>query len=153
MANIRLARTDEYINRFREYGIYIDGTKAGVIRNGETKDFEVTPGTHTIYAKIDWCYSPSRSFTISDREPVNFSTGSSLGFGPLARSSKWIGYVFAGILLLHVVLSATIHFNDLLYYLFPLTLPLFLVMVYYFSIGRKKYLRLIETPEHIAVAT
>jgi len=145
MGKIMLSRTNEYINGLREYGIYIDDVKVGVIRNGETKEFEVAPGTHTIYAKIDWCYSPTRPFYIAGEEVVPFNVGSFIGSERLRKLSKWIGPFFIGILILQPVLRATIHFDNLLYYIFPLTLPLFLVMVYYFSIGRKRYLSLNET--------
>ena len=144
MGKIRLSRTNEYVNGFREYGIYIDDVKAGVIRNGETRDFEVAPGTHTIYAKIDWCYSPTRPFYISGNEVMPFNVGSFIGSEMLRKYSRWIGPIFLGLLVLHLILRATIHFDDLLLYLFPLTLPLFFIMVYYFSIGRKRYLSLKE---------
>ena len=47
----------------RAYLVYIDGKKEGAIREGETKQFEVSEGTHTLQMKIDWCSSPLRTFT------------------------------------------------------------------------------------------
>ena len=151
MGKITLTRSNEYINRYREYGIYIDGIKAGVIRNGETRDFDVAPGMHTIYAKIDWCSSLTRPFYINDDDVVPFNVGSFIGSEKLRKYSKWIGPVFIIALVLQPVLRNTLHFDNLLYYLLPVSLPLFGVMVYYLSIGRKKYLSLKENTLHTKI--
>ena len=41
----------------RAYKVFIDGAKAGVIKNGETQEYELSEGFHTLQLKIDWCSS------------------------------------------------------------------------------------------------
>lgn len=66
MAKINIIRTNEWNNRGREIGIYIDGQKAGTIANGETKEFQVSTGQHQLYAKIDWCSSQEFSCLVEN---------------------------------------------------------------------------------------
>ncbi len=47
-----------WINRFRSYKILIDNKVVGTLTDGESKEFSVTPGEHSIQAKIDWGTSP-----------------------------------------------------------------------------------------------
>ena len=54
MALIRLQRRNEYMNILRRHHVEIDGVKRGMIRKQETVAFEVSPGSHTISASIDW---------------------------------------------------------------------------------------------------
>ena len=54
----------------RAYLVYIDGKKEGAIREGETKQFDVSEGEHTIQLKIDWCSSPVRTFTMEAGKTV-----------------------------------------------------------------------------------
>lgn len=41
MASIILERTSEFVNRFRNFGVYFDDKKMGTVHNGETKKFEL----------------------------------------------------------------------------------------------------------------
>jgi hypothetical protein len=133
MATIRLKRTSEYNNRIRDYEIFIDGQQVGTIANGETKDFPTTEGQHTVTAKIDWCSSPNISVDINDNKTKNLKVGS-FRYGQILMP---IGLV---IILLHFILSK---FADFEYIIF-LDAPLFLLFIYYLTIGRKKYLTLEE---------
>ena len=54
----------------RAYLVYIDGKKAGEIREGETKQFDVSEGAHTLQLKIDWCSSPVLEFTAKEGKTV-----------------------------------------------------------------------------------
>jgi len=135
MAIIKLIRTSEYVNMAREYGIYIDNTKVGVIRNGRTGEFDIAPGTHTIYAKIDWCYSPTRTFYVSGSEDTTFKVGA-------FKNANGIMMLIGVVIAFSFTLYMTLH----IYYLSYLLLPIFLGMIYILSIGRKKYLTLTEEP-------
>lgn len=134
MATIRLTRTSEYVNRLRDYGIYIDGKKIGVIANGETKEFTVSTGQHSIVTKIDWCSSPTLTFSIGDNEIRNFKVG---GF----KNAKWLMPTVFILIVLSYIVNWKYGFN----YLFYLVVPAFLLLVYYLTIGRKRYLTLTET--------
>lgn len=145
MATITLMRTNEYVNRFREYGVYVDNEKIGTIGNGQTKSFETDPGTHTIYAKIDWCYSPEYTFDINQSDNIIFNIGAFTGPPWVVKYIKWLAPICAILIVLNILLRPVIHYN--LYYLAaPFVLPGFLILVYFLSIGRKKYLSLSEEP-------
>jgi len=128
MATMVLNRTSEYANRLINFGVFVDGKKVGTIANGETKKFDVLSGQHTLVTKIDWCSSPTLVFSIGDNEIKNFKVG---GF----RNASWLVPTALIIIILSYIVS----------YLFYLVIPVFLLIVYYLTIGRKRYLTLIET--------
>ncbi len=133
MATIKLQRTSEYNNRLRDYQIFVDGQKVGTISNGQTKEFETPPGEHKIFAKIDWCSSQEISFKAAETQPKSFLIG---GF----KIGNWIMLVSIGIIALHFILKYTIDFS----YTIFLIIPAFLLLLYYLTTGRKKYLTLTE---------
>lgn len=134
MATIILNRTSEYVNRLRNYGVYIDGKKVGTIANGDTKEFVVTPGHHSIVTKIDWCSSKTITFDIGHDEIKEFKVG---GF----KNAKWL----MPVAFIVIVLSYIVNFKYGFEYLFYLVIPAFLMLVYYLTVRRKKYLTLTET--------
>ena len=66
MAKMTIERSSEWINKFRDIGIYLDGKKLDVIANGEIKSFDLSPGRHSIYSKIDWITSRELTFDIDE---------------------------------------------------------------------------------------
>ena len=134
MPKVVLNRTSEYINRFRNYSIYIDGKKVGTIANGETKEFNVSSGQHSLVSKIDWCSSPTMTFNISDNEIKNFNVG---GF----KNAKWV----MPAALIMIVLSYVVNYMYGFEYLIYLVVPAFLLLVYFLTVGRKRYLILTQT--------
>ncbi len=44
-------------DRFRPYDVLIDDVTLGSVRNGDTSEFVVSPGEHSIRLKVDWCGS------------------------------------------------------------------------------------------------
>lgn len=137
MATIRLKRTSEYNNRMRDYKIFIDGQQVGTIANGETKDFHTTVGQHIVTAKIDWCSSPDISIELKENQTSNLKVG---GF----KYGQILMPIGLGLIVLHFILSKFADFDYTIY----LVAPLFLLMVYYMTIGRKKYLTLEEVNEN-----
>jgi hypothetical protein len=133
MPILNIRRTNEYVNRLRDYGIYIDGQKLGTIANGETKSFEVTQGLHTVYCKIDWCRSPEIHFEATENGAKVYTVG---GF----RTARWLMPLALGIIVLDYILRITVHFS----LLFFLLVPVFLLLVYFITLGRKNYLTLSE---------
>lgn len=133
MPTIRLKRTSEYNNRMRDYKIFIDGQQVGSIANGETKDFPSTVGQHTVTAKVDWCSSPDISIEVKDNQNKNLKVG---GF----RNGQFLMPIGIGLIVLHFILSKFADFD----YIIFLVAPLFLLSVYYMTIGRNKYLTLGE---------
>jgi hypothetical protein len=132
MATIKITRTKEDNNRMRDYQLLIDGQKVGTIANGQTKEFEVPSGQHSIVAKIDWCSSPELSFDSSDTK--TFFVG---GF----KGGNWIMPISLGIIVLHIILKYFWGFDYLMILFIPAALPI----LYYMTFGRKNYLTLTTT--------
>lgn len=63
---IRITRASQYADGARAYRIVIDGVERGKIKRGETKEFEVENGVHTVCAKMDWCGSPELCVEVND---------------------------------------------------------------------------------------
>ena len=131
MASIIINGTSEYLNRLRNYDVYIDGEKIDTISNGETKEFNISAGQHSILIKIDWCSSQTLLVDINDNETKSFKVG---GF----KNGNWL--IPAALVILGSIASRLFDFN----YLFYLIIPFFLSMVYYMTLGRKQYLTLKE---------
>ena len=131
MASIIINRTSEYLNRLRNYDVYIDGEKIDTISNGETKEFNISAGQYSILTKIDWCSSQTLLVDINDNETKSFKVG---GF----KNGNWL--IPAALVILSSISSRLFDFN----YLFYLIIPFFLSMVYYMTLGRKQYLTLKE---------
>jgi hypothetical protein len=133
MATIRFRRTNDYMNLMRDYSLFIDGQKIGTIGMGQTRDFEITNGQHTIIAKIDWCSSPELSFEINDNGSKTFLVG---GF----KNGNLIIPLIIIIFIITLLLPNATHS----YYKLFLVLPPFLFLLYIVTLGRKNYLTLIE---------
>ena len=133
MATIKIRRTNDYINFLRDYRLFIDGQKIGTIGNGQTKDFEITVGRHSVIAKIDWCSSQKLSFDIND-------TDSKILLVCSFKNGKWIIPAAQGFMVLCIMLIWASHF----YSLIILIIPTLLLLLYYFTIGYKNYLTLTE---------
>ncbi|MCS3532721.1 hypothetical protein [Chryseobacterium sp. JUb7] len=74
MAKIIINRSSEFANYIRSIDIYLGNKKIGEIKNGESKEFDVKPGKHSLVAKIDWCSSNFIDLDIhSDQEIVRFN--------------------------------------------------------------------------------
>ena len=72
MPTISIQRSSEYANRLRAIKLFLDGKEIGKIKNAESLDFEVAPGTHILQAKVDWCSSNPVSFHVNGNETKKF---------------------------------------------------------------------------------
>jgi hypothetical protein len=134
MSKITITRTSEWANRMRQISLYMDGEKIGTIGNGETRVFDVGPGIHKLTAKIDWCTSRDIPFTMDEGGKKYFRLS---GF----PYSNLISAGVIGTIILHYILRTTIGINWIVW----LAVPFFLLLLYYISFGRRKYLTLKET--------
>jgi hypothetical protein len=63
-------------NRLAKYRVEIDGHVVGSIAQGETRDFTVLPGEHTIRMSSDRIFtSPERTVSLDEGELVEFLCG------------------------------------------------------------------------------
>lgn len=83
MAQIEITRSSEYANRLRSIKIFIDNEHAGSISNGETKSFDVSEGSHSVQAKIDWGRSNTVTIEIGKDEKKSLKMTSFAKHNPL----------------------------------------------------------------------
>lgn len=78
--------------------IFINGQKAGSVRNGEKKEFPAAPGHVDLYAKIDWCKTRPVTVDLQNGQTAVFQLGSPLMgwrllftlYYALFRTGDWI---------------------------------------------------------------
>lgn len=134
MPKLIVKRANEYMNRARKIALYIDGNKAGVIGNNKTEEFEIPEGTHTLKAKIDWLGSRDFQFSVAAGETKYVK----LSGIPYANP---ILLIWAILFILNLMMSYSFGKNYGLY----LAIPVFIILLYYFTIGRNDYLTIKET--------
>lgn len=131
MATLIITRSYEYNNMARNYGIYLDGKKIGTIANGQTKEFDVTEGTHKINGKIDWCKSPTIAVTFTKDKSAEIEIG---GF----KHGNIIMPVALGIMTLFFLIKYVFIIESNSYTL--IAGIGFLYPLYYITLGKNKYL-------------
>ncbi len=75
---IEIKRTSQHFARLRAIDIYINGTKTGNVIDDETKLFELPPGPHQVFAKIDWCKTQVLTLNIIAGETITLLCGSEI---------------------------------------------------------------------------
>ncbi len=63
---LRVIRKSNYTDKLRHYKIFIDDVYSGKISENQTRTFDLEPGKHSIYAKIDWGISNTITFDSVD---------------------------------------------------------------------------------------
>ena len=76
MPILKITRSNEYANRFRNIQLVLDGEVITSISNGETKEMEISPGEHILQAKIDWCSSNKVTFSVPEHGSKSFALSS-----------------------------------------------------------------------------
>lgn len=75
---INIKRDSSYADKLRSYKVILDGEVVGELADGQSKSFNVEPGTHTLYMKIDWARSNKLTFRSAGTQTLNFRCGSNL---------------------------------------------------------------------------
>jgi hypothetical protein len=135
MATLIIQRSSEYLNRFRNIEILVNGKPAGKVANGDTLQIDVPAGIHAVVARIDWATSNTVNLTATESEAYLFKLA---GF----RGARW--FIPVG-LLLTIGTWAIDYFLDVNISLF-VSIPLLLLLVYILTVGRRKYLTLTLIP-------
>lgn len=73
-----ISRNNSYADKARRYKVIIDENCYAEISNGERKNIDISPGSHTIYVKIDWCRSNKIQFNSLENKTVEFECGNSM---------------------------------------------------------------------------
>ena len=141
MAKLIITRSSEFNNMTRKFRIYLNGKKIGTILSGKTEEFDIPDGKHNLCAKIDWCGSQDFPITIRNDETKAITVS---------------GFKHRGVLVIITpfVIIFLILFRDFIksnsYLKFPIIILasyVVLVLTYYLTIGRKKYLEIKENVE------
>lgn len=64
--------------------VFLDGQKIGYLPNGETNEFEVTPGEHKLRLKSGWFGSREHRFNIFGKETKSFTVSSMNNYTAIA---------------------------------------------------------------------
>lgn len=78
MARLKVTRDSGYADLVRAYAVIVDDKKIGELRNGESKEFLISAGDHSIAARIDWCGSKTHQFRVNDGDSLSFNISSNL---------------------------------------------------------------------------
>lgn len=135
-----LTRKGEWINRRQRFKVFINNKEAGLIKNGDTQEYELEPGTHTLQCKINWTSSPVH--TVEIKQGINT-------FLSVSNGMKYIVPLYimmlVGILLpfffrfANLPASETINTIKII-----LIVPAIIYIFLYITVFRKKYLSLGE---------
>ncbi len=138
MAIIRIKRPKRYYFWAHDFEVYIDGERAGILENGQTKDFKTTVGSHEVSLKMNRYSSPVTTIVADE----NGSHTRKASFHPLAYAH------------LHAAAPAFIaialerqhdsQYSVLIDCLMALSIVLAALSIYFFTKGRSKFLRLDE---------
>ena len=133
MPKLYFHRTSEYANNARNIAIYVDEEKVLSIPNGGSDAYELPEGEHTIYAKIDWCYSPKLNLNLKPEDKIKIEVSA-------FKMAKWLFPV--ALIAAVLYFTGTYFFNINATWTLLIILPVFLYQVYFLTFGRKKYLQL-----------
>jgi hypothetical protein len=96
-------RLPQNVSRMRQYVIYIDGKRTVTIGNGQTINFCVPAGLHSIRARIDWFHSNTLSFHVQPDANISFeiatrgfTRGLLILYGILAALGIMLGGAISG---------------------------------------------------------
>ncbi|HEX4851654.1 MAG TPA: hypothetical protein VFV08_12640 [Puia sp.] len=142
---IILTRRAEWLNRVRQYRVFIDDAEVGSIRNGSSEEYIVSPGSHTIQCRISWYSSPVFSVLV-EQERIEY----------LLVKSGMRYYWYTIFLLVAGMIVNLSYFRNMmqrpvwvLAIKLCLVLPALLYILYYLTVGRREYLRIEIDKENV----
>jgi hypothetical protein len=97
MATLKISRSGSMVGLVVPWDVYIDGNKAGKLKNGKTIELEVAPGTHTVHVSTAQWFSNEVSFVIDDEHPNAAIECSIVKPGSKAASAAAFGAIGAAI--------------------------------------------------------
>jgi hypothetical protein len=73
MATIRISRKDEFLGRFKNFDLYVDGKKVVQIPHGGCSCISLDSGAHILEAKSNWCSSSHFKIQLNPNDFVNLN--------------------------------------------------------------------------------
>lgn len=139
MPTLIVKRSNNWINHFRKYKIYVNGEMIGKIANANTNEFKVPNGNIEIKAKIDWCHS----------KEINLSM-----FDDNSKSIKISTFKYSDHLVIGYIITFCIYFFSDLFFDFSnkilnvitvaYSLILMTTLIYYLTIGRRSLIKITD---------
>jgi hypothetical protein len=72
-AGIRIEReAAPWRDRARKYKVVVDAAEIGTVADGETQEFRLEPGEHSLRLKLDWAGSATVALTLAVGEVATF---------------------------------------------------------------------------------
>lgn len=135
-----LTRKGEWINRRQRFKVFINDKEVGLIKNNDTQEYELEPGTYTVQCKINWTSSPVYTFEI--KQGIN-------AFLTVSNGMKLILPLYimmlAGVLIPFYFKFAKLPVPEILNTIkIVLIVPAIIYILLYITIFKKKYLDLGE---------
>lgn len=143
-AKIILTRPREWFNQTRGFRIWVDGNEMGEIRNGSSETIMLEPGIHSLQCRLAWYGSQEIKMSLNAGD---------ISWLRVRNGMKYYWHSFI-ILLLGISLNLlAVNRMDERPLWAPLMdlvliLPALVYMLYYMTLGRKKYLVLEEDKEN-----
>jgi hypothetical protein len=131
MATIIIKRPYRTFDRNRNFQIFLDGRIIGAIANGQSMEFEITQGQHSVFAKVGWCKSQEHSFILNETIKKELTVD-------IFKYGNWILPIIITSFGLNLIFRLA---NKPAIGLILMIAPL-LFLFYYWTIGRNKYLTL-----------
>ncbi len=135
MGKIRIVRSNQWLNRNSKFKVMVNGQQLGIVANGETQDYDVIDKSNSLKIKMDWSVNGSEelSLQVTENEIKTFNV----------CVNKKIYYLTSAnffVLIVNFILVRFFDYKDFILFI----LPVVVVYLYYFTLGRNKYLVLKE---------
>lgn len=133
MAQLKISRPKQLLTYSPNFKIFIDGELACELGAGETKSFDLSPGSHAVQAKILWISSREADIQINEKQTTVLSLDRFPGMSYL-------------ISLNHLLVALSIAFlrhPAIPYILYPALLIL-VFRLCFMTLGRNRYLSIQE---------
>ncbi len=127
---IIINRKGEFINRGRPCKVIIDGKESEPITTGNSGEYIVDPGVHTVQCKMRWFMSPELTVTINEGETKFLKAQSAMKlYGVL--------YIILLVGLFSPMIPALKNNDIVLWGRVVVTVIFLLYVIYYLTLGRK----------------
>ena len=136
MGKIRIVRSNQYLNKRNNFKIMLNGQYIGSLASAEIQEYEVELGKNNLNVKVDWSVYRSNEldFQVAENETKTFNVC-------INKNINYLTFCNLFVLVTHYALVSLYDF----YYFLWVAIPVVVLMyVYYFTLGRDKYLVLSE---------
>jgi hypothetical protein len=135
-----LTRKAEWINRRQRFKVFINDKEAGLIKNDDTQEYELEPGTYTVQCKLNWTSSLVYALKIKQGTNAFLTVSNGMKYIVPLYIMMLVGVLIPFFLrLAKLPMSETINIIKII-----LIVPAIVYILLYATVFRKKYLYLGE---------